>query len=120
MSAETWTAVSGGVVGVASAVATFWGGRAARRTRRQENRDDFTTIVKELRTDLTTVKAELGKQKTEAARQAERISDQDLAISWLSNRVRVLAGYIRGRGMEPPAPEPMSPRARQYVHHIDG
>ncbi|MFD3523865.1 hypothetical protein [Streptomyces sp. NPDC058653] len=120
MSAETWTAVSGGVVGVASAVATFWGGRAARRTRRQENRDDFTTIVKELRTDLTTVKAELGKQKTESVRQAERLSDQDQALAWLSNRVRVLVGYIRERGMEPPAPAPMSERARRHIHHIDG
>ncbi|MFJ2676412.1 hypothetical protein [Streptomyces sp. NPDC087525] len=119
MSAEMWTAVSGGVVGVASAVATYWGGRSARRTRRQENRDDFTTIVKELRTDLTSVKADLTEQKAESARQAERITDQDLAIGWLLTRVRGLVTCIRQAGLEPPPAEPVPDRARQYIHHID-
>ncbi|MFF7329629.1 hypothetical protein [Streptomyces sp. NPDC008150] len=119
MNAETWTAVSGGVVALASAGVTAWGARSARRTKRQENRDDFTIIVKELRTDLKSVKDELAVQKEESSRQHDRISDQDLAIGWLLTRVRGLVSYIRQAGLEPPAPEPMSDRARQYIHHID-
>ena len=49
MSVETWTAVSSGVVGVASAAAAVWSGRAARRTRRDHRRDDFTVVTDDMR-----------------------------------------------------------------------
>lgn len=116
MTVETWVQAGLAVVGSVGGVVAA---RSARRTKRQENRDDFTTIVKELRTDLTSVKEELAEQKTESRRQAEQITDQALALHWLQTRLQHLVSYIRGAGMEPPAAAPIPERARKYIHHID-
>ncbi|MFF8100199.1 hypothetical protein ACF07S_10545 [Streptomyces sp. NPDC016640] len=119
MNAETWTAISGGVVALASAGVTAWGARSARRTKRQENRDDFLAITQQQGRAIERLEARVQRQETEAEKQRERITDQDEAIGWLLHRVRSLVTHIKKAGLEPPAAEPMSDRARRYIHHID-
>lgn len=119
MNAEMWTAVTGGVVALASAGATAWGARAARRTKRQENRDDFLAITTQQGKAIERLEARVLRQETEAEKQRERITDQDEAIGWLLHRVRSLVSHIRKAGLEPPPAEPMSERAARYIHHID-
>lgn len=96
-----------------------WAARAARRTPKQERRDDFTTIVTELRTDLKNVKSELGEQKAEATEQRQRLAGQDFAIRYLTGWVRSLYGDMRRTGIEPPAPpQPMPTEVRQYLDDL--
>ncbi|MEU2075409.1 hypothetical protein [Streptomyces sp. NPDC013489] len=116
MTGDALTAVATIAAAVASAGAAAWSGRAARRTARDHRRDDFSTVMKEIRTSLTEVKKELADQKAESARQAERLTDQDLALGWMQNRLRDLVSYIRRAGMEPPAAEPIPERARKHIH----
>ncbi|MFH8531476.1 hypothetical protein ACH4GE_24035 [Streptomyces tendae] len=102
-----------------SAGVTAWGARSARRTKRQENRDDFIAITNQQGAAIERLEARVQRQESEAEKQRERITDQDEAISWLLHRVRSLVSHIRKAGMEPPPAEPMSDRARRYIHHID-
>jgi chromosome segregation ATPase len=114
MNPETWASI--GVTSVTAVVGLF-AGRAARRSKRQESRDDFTTVTKEIRTSLTEVKTELAKQKAETEKQAERITDQALALGWLQHRLREIVSHVRDRGMElPAASEPIPERARKHIH----
>lgn len=116
MSPETWASIA---VSAVTGGCGVWAARSARRTPRQERRDDFTTVTDRLDKEIARLQQRIGEQESESARQRERIGDQDLAMGWLLARVRVLVGYIRQSGLEPPAPAPMSERARQYIHHID-
>ena len=109
MSPETLASIA---VSAVTGVCGVWAARSARRTPRQEKRDDFTTITTRMDKDIE-------KLQTRVDRQEDRIVGQDAAISWLLTRVRGLVGYIRQSGLEPPAAEPMSEPARQYIHHID-
>lgn len=109
MNVDTWVQVG---AGTATTVAAAFVGRAARRTRRQENRDDFT-VVKDALNDR------IDRLVTEQEAQRQIIGDQAEALSYLVVRVRTLVAYIRKAGMEPPPPPPMSERARDYLHHID-
>ncbi|MFM9777106.1 hypothetical protein [Streptomyces scabiei] len=109
MTMDTW--VQGGLTAV-TAIGAAMAGRAARRTRRQENRDDFTEIKKALNERIDELKA------TQAAQQ-EQLTGQGAAISWLVVDRRGLVGYIRGRGLEPPAPRPIPERARPHLEHLD-
>lgn len=95
-----------------------WAARAARRTPRQERRDDFTAVTAQQAAAITRLEQRVELRESEAERQRVRIGDQDEAIGWLLTRVRGLVSYIRTTGLEPPAPEPMSERARKYIHHI--
>lgn len=101
-------------------VCGVWAARSARRTPKQERRDDFTAVTEQQGKAIERLERRVEKGEVEAEKQRARISDQDEAIGWLLNRVRGLVGYIRTAGLEPPAPDPMSERARQYIHHIDG
>lgn len=68
MSVEMWTAVSSGVVGVASAAAATWSGRAARRTRRDHRRDDFTVVTDAMRQEM--------KRQGQRISELEQVSDR--------------------------------------------
>lgn len=116
MNAETLASIG---VSVATAGAGVWAARSARRTPRQEKRDDFTAVTEQQGKAIERLEKRVELREAEAEKQRERISDQDEAIGWLIVRVRGLVGHIRKAGLEPPAPEPLSDRARQYIHHID-
>ena len=107
------------VAAVAAAGFGAWGARSARRTKRQENRDDFGLITKELRTDLTSVKAELATQKADAALQQDQITGQWAAISWLVADRQGLVGVIRAAGLKVPRPRPIPDRARPFLDHVE-
>ena len=116
MSAEFWASIG---VSVATAGAGVWAARSARRTPRQEKRDDFTAVTEQQGRAITRLEQRVEKSEAEVEKQRERLSDQDEAIGWLLGRVRGLVSYIRGTGLEPPAPAPLSERAAKYIHHID-
>jgi hypothetical protein len=109
MNAETWASVG---VSVATAAAGLWAARAARRTPRQERRDDFTAITS--RMDLNIARLE-----TRVDEQQDQITGQGAAISWLVTDRHSLVGYIRKSGLEPPAPRPIPLRAQPFLNHVD-
>lgn len=112
-------AIASAVAAIATGGFAAWGARSARRTRRQENRDDFTAVVKELRTDVKDLRAELGVQKQESKDQRQRLAGQDFAIRYLVSWVRSLVGYIRAQRLEPPAPpQPVPPEVQAYLNDI--
>lgn len=104
---------------VATGGLAAWAARSARRTKRQENRDDFLAVTAQQGKAIQRLEKRIELREAEAEKQRERIGDQDEAISWLLARVRGLVGYIRKTGLEPPVAEPMSERARQYLRNID-
>lgn len=112
MTTEMLTALSGLGVSLLTAGGGVLVARAARRTPRQERRDDFLAVTE--RQDRAIERQDMAIEQLE-----ERAARQDEAIGWLLARVRGLVGYIRSTGLEPPAPEPMSERARQYLRHLD-
>jgi hypothetical protein len=116
MMVDTW--VQAGMAAIA-AIGGVVSARAARRTKRQENRDDFLAITTQQGKAIERLEGRVQRQETEAEKQRERIADQDEAIGWLLHRVRSLVSHIKKAGMEPPAAEPMSERAARYIHHID-
>lgn len=84
--AEMWTAVSGGVVGAASAVATFWGGWAARRTRGDRRRDDFTVVTDRMETAIVRQEKRIAELEQSSDRQDQRLEGAGVAISYLIER----------------------------------
>lgn len=109
MNVDTWVQIG---AGTATTVAAAFVGRAARRTRRQESRDDFTVIKDALNGRIDELKSEMDDQR-------KLVGDQAEALGYLVIRVRSLVGYIRKAGLEPPAPPPIPERARDYLSHID-
>jgi hypothetical protein len=116
MTVDTWIQAGLAVVGTAGGVVAA---RSARRTRRQETRDDFLAITTQQGKAIERLEGRVQRQETEAEDQRKRIGDQDEAIGWLLYRVRSLVSHIKKAGLEAPPAEPMSDRARQYIHHID-
>lgn len=116
MTVDTWIQAGLAVVGTAGGVVAA---RSARRTKQQEKRDDFLAISTQQGAAIERLEKRVQRQETEAEKQRERIGDQDEAIGWLLHRVRSLVSHIKKAGLEAPAPEPMSERARLYIHHID-
>lgn len=111
-----WTTV---VVAALTAGGTVGVGRAARRSPRQERRDDFKLITSNLRQDLTAVKTELAEQKTELATQKQHIDDGDELTRWLARWFRACVGVMRESRLEiPPRPQPEPPAAAEYLHDI--
>lgn len=104
------------IIAVAGAVVTggfaAWGARSARRTKRQEKRDDFATVTERM-------DKEIKRQGHQLEEQQDQLTGQAAAISWLVIDRRSLVSYIRGRGFEPPAPRPIPERARPFLDHID-
>jgi len=118
---EMLTALSALAVAVVTAfgaVITAIVGR--RQPRGQRRRDDFTTIVGELRTSLAEVKTDLGKQKEQSERDRARITAQDFAIRYLAGWARSLVGYMRQQQLEPPPPpQPIPEEVRPFLHDIN-
>ncbi|MFD7554103.1 hypothetical protein ACFV9E_06135 [Streptomyces sp. NPDC059835] len=109
MNADTWVQIG---AGTATTVAAAFVGRAARRTRRQENRDDFTAVKDALNERIDELKEDVDEQR-------QLVGDQAEALNYLVVRVRSLVSYIRKAGLEPPPSPPMPDRVRDYLHHID-
>lgn len=116
MTVDTWIQAGLALVGAAGGVVAA---RSARRTKRQEKRDDFLAISTQQGAAIERLEARVQRQETEAEKQRERIGDQDEAIGWLLHRVRSLVSHIKKAGLEAPSAEPMSERARRYIHHMD-
>ncbi|MFF5778187.1 hypothetical protein ACFY7Y_14700 [Streptomyces virginiae] len=116
MSAEMWAQV--GLTG-AAAVASAFAGRAARRSKRQENRDDFVAISEQQGRAIERLEKRVQQGETKAELQQERLAENDEAIAWALVRIRDLVAYIRKSGGEPPVPRPMSARAARVLERSD-
>lgn len=113
---DTWVQAGLAAVGAGGGIVAA---RSARRTKRQERRDDFSVVTHQMEKTIQRLETRMEAREEEAERQRERIGQQDAAIGWLLGRVRGLTGYIRQRGLEPPAPAPIPPAARDYIHNLD-
>lgn len=116
MSPEVITSV---IVSALTGLSGVWAARAARRTPRQEKRDDFTVVTNQQGKAIERLEKRVEKGELAIEKQRERISDQNEAIDWLRSRLRDVVGYIRTRGEEPPAARPMSERAKRILNGID-
>lgn len=116
MTVDTWIQAGLALVGTGGGVVAA---RAARRTKRQEKRDDFTAVKEALNERIDDLKEDVVGQQAQITGQQEQITGQGAAISWLVIDRRSLVSYIRGRGLEPPAPRPIPERARPYLDSID-
>jgi hypothetical protein len=111
-----WTTVA---VAAITSAGTLGVARTARRTPRQERRDDFTLITSNLRTDLADVKRELAETKTETAALRRRADDGDELTRWLARWFRACVAAMRESQLEiPPRPTPEPPTAADYLHDI--
>lgn len=97
---------------VATGGLAAWAARSAKRTKRQENRDDFTTIKDALNERIDGLKKDMGEQQ-------DQITGQGAAIAWLVTDRRSLVTTIRTAGLKTPVPRPIPERARPYLDHID-
>jgi hypothetical protein len=119
MTGEMVTAATGVVVAVVSAGASVWAGRSARRTKRQEKRDDFTVVTDRMDREIARQGSRIDELETESEQQRTRLTGQDFTIRYLTNWVRSLYGVIRTSEIEPPVPpQPMPPEVQQYLHDI--
>lgn len=116
MNVDTWVQVG---AGTATTVAAAWVGRAARRTRRQENRDDFAIISEQQGKAIERLETRIRAREEEAEAQRERQAETDEAVAWLLTRVRDLVAAIRKTGGEPPPARPMSARAARILERSD-
>ncbi|MEV8475963.1 hypothetical protein [Streptomyces sp. NPDC051173] len=117
MSPETTTSIG---VSLATAACGVWAALAARRTPRQERRDDFVVVSEQQGKAIQRLEDRIDRQEAEADRQRERIAAQDVTIDYLHIWVRRLVGHIRGLGQEPPrAPEPVPDEVRTLLRGID-
>lgn len=110
-----WTTI------IVSAMAAFGStivGRAARRTPRQEKRDDFVAVTERQDKNIERLETRLGRHEERIDRQDATIRGQATAIGHLSGWVRALVLFIRVSGMEPPPAPPVPEDARPYLHDI--
>lgn len=111
------------IASIAGAVATggfaVWTARAARRTPRQERRDDFVAVTEQQGKAIERLETRVQQGETKAELQQERLAECDEAIAWLLVRIRDLVSAVRKSGAEPPAPRPMSPRAAHILERSD-
>lgn len=97
---------------VATGGLAAWAARSAKRTKRQETRDDFTAVKNALNERIDDLKEDLTGQQ-------DQITGQGAAIAWLVTDRRSLVSTIRKAGLKPPSPRPIPERARPYLDHID-
>lgn len=109
MAVDTWIQAGMALVAAAGGVVSA---RSARRTKRQERRDDFTVVTDRMN-------EEIKRQGEKLDSQQEQLTGQAAAISWLVVDRRSLVGCVRAAGLEPPAPRPIPDRARPYLDSID-
>lgn len=110
-----WTTI------IVSAMAAFGStvvGRAARRTPRQEKRDDFEKVTERLDKDIERLEGRITRQDEQITRQDAQISGQTSAIGYLSGWARALTFFTRAQGLEPPAPPRIPDDARPFLHDI--
>lgn len=107
-----WSSV---VVAVVTAAGTVGGtvgvGRAAKRSPRQERRDDFAAVTKRWDKEIERLDARITTQD-------QTIRGQSSAIAYLSRAFRALDLFTRESGLEPPPPPPVPDAARPYLHDI--
>lgn len=116
MTVDTWIQGGLALIGTVGGVVAA---RSARRTKRQERRDDFIAITEQQGKAIERLEGRIQRQETEAEKQRERISDQDEAISWLLHRLRTLVSHMKKTGVEAPPAEPMSEAAARYIRHVE-
>ena len=109
MTVEIWVQAGLALVATVGGVVSA---RSARRTKRQEARDDFAVFTKALNERIAELKAE-------QAGQQDQITGQGAAIAWLVTDRQSLVGVIRGAGLKVPRPRPIPDRARPYLDHIE-
>lgn len=116
MSPDSW-------IGVAATVVTggfaAWGARSARRTKRQEKRDDFLAVTEQQGKAITRLEGRIERQEKEAGQQRDQITGQGAAIAWLVDDRRSLVYTIRNGGLKAPIPRPIPDRARPYLDSVD-
>jgi tetrahydromethanopterin S-methyltransferase subunit G len=103
-----WTTI---IVSAMAAFGSTMVGRAAKRTPRQEKRDDFEKVTQRLDKDIERLEGRISRQDTQ-------ISGQTSAIGYLSGWVRTLVLFTRAQGLEPPAPPFVPDDAKPYLHNI--
>lgn len=116
MNAETWASIG---VSAVTGLSGVWAVRAARRTPRQERRDDFVAVSEQQGKAIERLETRVQQGETKAELQQERLAENDEAIAWLLVRIRDLVGAVRKNGGEPPAPRPMSARAARVLERSD-
>lgn len=116
MTVDTWIQAGLALIGTGGGVVAA---RSARRTKRQENRDDFLAVTTQQGKAIERLEARVQRQENEAEKQRERIGEQDEAIGWLLHRVRSLVSHIKKAGLEPPPAEPMTEQAARYLRNVD-
>lgn len=116
MTADTWVQGALALVGTVGGIVAA---RSARRTKRQENRDDFLAMTSQQGVAIERLERRVQRQEEDSEKQRQRIGDQDEAIGWLLYRVRSLVSHIKKAGMEPPLAEPMTEQAARYIRNID-
>lgn len=118
-----WTTVA---VSAMTAGATLGVGRAARRTPRQERRDDFKVVTEQQSKAITRLgnrvdelETDAERDRARAQRDRQKMAGQDYALRYITAWVRDLVGYIRRSGLEPPLPpQPVPDEIQPYMHDI--
>lgn len=111
-----WTQV---VVSAITAAGTVGVGRAARRTRPQERREDFTLITGNLRQDVTDLKKDVADHKAELTATRKQVDEQEEVTRWLARWFRACVAAMREQHVEiPPRPVPEPARASEFLHDI--
>lgn len=116
MGVDTWIQAGLALIGTGGGVVAA---RSARRTKRQERRDDFTAVTDRMEKEIGRQGSRITELEADTAAQQEQITGQGAAISWLVMDRRRLVSYIRGAGLEPPLPRPIPERARPYLDSLD-
>ena len=116
MGVDTWIQAGLALIGTGGGVVAA---RAARRTKRQERRDDFTEIKTALNERIDDLKEDIAGQQAQITGQQEQITGQGAAISWLVVDRRGLVSTIRTAGLKVPVPRPIPDRARPYLDHVE-
>ena len=116
MNPETLASI---VVSTLTVGAGVYATRSARRTPRQEKREDIAFSTERLEKDVERLEKRVANGEVETEKFRERITDLEEANNWMRGRLRDLIGYIRTRGEEPPAQRPMSERAARVLNGIE-
>lgn len=116
MNPETWASL---VVSALTVGAGVYATRSARRTPRQDKRDDLALATDLLEKDVARLEKRVEKGEVEVEKHRDRISDLEEANNWLRGRLRDLVGYIRTRGEEPPPARAIPERAARILNGID-
>lgn len=119
MSPEAWAAVAAVLVSIATLGGTMYTAWSGRRTRRQENRDDFTTVTDRMEREIERLGKRADAQELESTEHRVRIAGQDYTIRYLAGWVRSLVGFVQTSGLEPPPPpQPIPEEVRPYLNGL--